>query len=166
MALPCSIQTSWAHLSLASASTALSLLLAASVDPSPRSWRRSRSSLAWLWTAVKDSFRRRWATWLAIWAASDWKRGWWPGWVAARLTFATVSRWTMLCTSSLHSPQAPNTHPLILPKLFSLVSTGPTWQGGWRVPLWAGAGRGVPQYIQSTFLAVAQKSAVSPVALL
>ena len=156
MFLPIIMLVCWALISLASAllaARARSLRPAASLAPSPSSWRRSRRSLAWLWTAAKESRRLRKPTSLAICAALDLKRRLWLANVSARPTLASASFWTRECTSSLVSPQAPKTQPFTLPKLFSLLSTGPIWRGGWTTPGWAGGGRGVPQYLQSTSLA-------------
>ena len=57
MLRPCNILTCCARISHASAllaASAHSLLPAASLAPSPSSWRRSRSSLAWPCTAAKE----------------------------------------------------------------------------------------------------------------
>ena len=137
MLRPCSMLACCARISFASAllaARALSLLPAASLAPSPSSWSRSSSSLAWPCTAANDSRRRRKPTSEAIRAALDLDLRHWPGSVSATLTLASASFWTRLCTSSLVSPQAPNTQPLTLPKVLSRDSTGPICRGGWATP--------------------------------
>ena len=152
MLRPSSMLRCWARISFASALRALtarSLRPAASLAPSPRSWSRSRRSLAWPCTAAKESRRRRKPTSLAICAALDLKMRLWPGKVSTRPTLASASFWTRVCTSSLVSPHAPNTQPFTLPKVLSLLSTGPIWRGGYQLTL--RSFRGVPVRKLETF---------------
>ena len=155
--------TSWALLLLeaaASSSTAQSLLWAAVPAPLPTMAILSIRSRACCLTAWRDNWRRTSPTRAESIAALDTCLLLMVGKVSSLSSRALASLWTRACTSSLASPQAPNTQPFTLPKVLSLVSTGPSCRTCCGSPCLTWGGRGVPQYSQSVCLALVWYSEV------
>ena len=155
--------TSCALLLLAAAasnSTAQSRLWAAAPVPLPTEAILSIRSLACCFTAWIDNWRRTSPTNAESKAALDTCRLLTVGNVSSLSNLALASLWTRAWTSSLASPQAPNTQPCTLPKVLSLVSTGPSCRTGCGSPCLTWGGRGVPQYSQSVCLALVWYSEV------